>query len=455
MTSALPNVILSPSIEREKYQALPARERAFFTNLQTALKQEGISAWIAGEELESTAESNVIATAAAHVCPVLISVLSAQMLKVERYIDGELQIFTENNHGLPRLVIFALLEDCAIPATGDQMAALSFDFRNWHGGDIHRDDPRFRRMVVEIKRCLQDQPDYRMPAEVPLATKDAYRAVAYSPDEAGKYLVARTDKGAVDVWNTRWRAYLYRLERPNPATSVAFHSSDALLAAEGRQLWHVNLASGKVVELKAEFKEPIRLVTASPNGQSWAVALQNNTVVVQGPRGTLTLNHSHIVNDASFSVDGTALALAFKNRRVWVYDLLGGERIPLDDSGADWIKTVQFSRTLTRHLIAASSNPRSVIWDVRTGRSEALLLDSPARYACFSPDDQQVLAASERYAYLYPLHVDPKTGQPRVNRGREVSRAFDNLFCAQFSPDGKQVAVASLAGLRLWNITAG
>jgi WD40 repeat protein len=100
-----------------------------------------------------------------------------------------------------------------------------------------------------------------------------------------------------------------------------------------------------------------------------------------------------------------------------------------------------------QHLVTASEDGATRIWDVRNQRSPrlvaALNADSPLSSARFSPDGRFLVTAGVAGAQIW--RAASGTREPVASFGR-------NANLAVFSPDGRLVASAADDGLHLWNV---
>jgi WD40 repeat protein len=114
--------------------------------------------------------------------------------------------------------------------------------------------------------------------------------------------------------------------------------------------------------------------------------------------------------------------------------------------GASRVWDAAFSRD-GRRLVTASEDGGTRIWDVRNPRSPRLIAslraDRPLSSARFSPDGRFIVTASVAGARIW--RAASGTSEPVASFGR-------NANMATFSPDGELVASAADDGLHLWSV---
>jgi len=196
----------------------------------------------------------------------------------------------------------------------------------------------------------------------------------------------------------------------------------------------------------------------SPNGRWVAASFENGRLVLREPRlaGTRTIPEAHNarVTSIEFSPSGNALATASRDGWLKVWDLrdlrlLAQARMP-GETHFEGPKALALSRDGTLVACGENSDARIVILDLarplRPRELPAAFDGWTTRTVAFSPDGRLLAAGgySDR-ALLY----DVRSGRQVAPIGNEV---YDEFIAAQFTPDGRRLALASSGHITLWDL---
>ncbi len=170
---------------------------------------------------------------------------------------------------------------------------------------------------------------------------------------------------------------------------------------------------------------------------------------LRGPGGEFLLGHGAL-DQVAFSPDGNYL-MTGNGTGMYLWDLATGEIVraftSLDVCFAD---SLEFSSDGEKILVVSTgwvSGPASV-FDVATG--EKLCTVEPVRSAAFSPDGNQVAAASwGGYLCLF----DAETGA--IIRDLQLQRGYVGRQGVAYSPDGDEVLIAVTEGTIIWDPATG
>ncbi len=164
---------------------------------------------------------------------------------------------------------------------------------------------------------------------------------------------------------------------------------------------------------------------------------------------TLNKGRPDKISNVSFSPDSQRVAAASSDSTVKVWDAetreeqltLRGHKLP--------VLAVTFEQN-GRHLATASRDGTVKLWDAATGN--ALLTfaghNAPVMCAAFHPDGKRVASSAANGTVKI---WEAATGQEL----RSLAGPRDSVQLVAFSPDGKLLLTASLLTLKLWDVATG
>jgi WD40 repeat protein/serine/threonine protein kinase len=294
--------------------------------------------------------------------------------------------------------------------------------------------------------------------------------VCFSPD--GTRLASASEDGTAKVWDAKTAQEPLSLQGPRTVCGVCFSPDGSRLVGGSPdntvKIWDARTGQESLT-LKGH-TAPIFGACFSPDGNWLASASWDGTVKVwdaKTAQEALTVRghtdgakgHTGSVLGLCFSPDSRRLASASGYNTVKVWDARTGQEVLTLRGYRIW-----FSPDGTRLATASDNGSGSyalTVWDARTGR-EVLRLDdkddsgptpksysAPVTSACFSPDSSRLAAAS-----TFPRVIvwDAKTGQQILTLRGHTAGACSVCF----SPDGSRLASASMDGtVKLWESGAG
>jgi eukaryotic-like serine/threonine-protein kinase len=301
--------------------------------------------------------------------------------------------------------------------------------------------------------------------------------VAFSPD--GKRIASsadhRTNADAdqtLKIWDAATGQEIRALKgHTNAVLSVAFSPDGKWIASGGMdktaKLW--DAANGQLIRTLDGHTDTVVAVTFSPDCQRLASASGDRKVKVwDAATGQLirTLEgHTEPVVSVAFSPDGRKLAAgADRDPTIRMWDVatgleilaLKGHRVPQRSDQPGGVYGLAFSPD-GKCLASASLDGTAKTWDATTGQEIFTFKGhtGSVRSVSFDPDGKWVATASDDQT----LQIwDAAIGrEPLTIRGHFVRRLsqYGGVHCVAFSHDGKRIASAGYAEVKLWDATTG
>lgn len=243
-------------------------------------------------------------------------------------------------------------------------------------------------------------------------------SASFSPD--GTRILTMTGNGAVHVWDVATGQSLAAFKEHKSNIPASFSPDGKRILSKGKdgvRVW--DAASGASLAILKEHSSPSfasfspdgkRVITASSDIRIWDVATGENLATLDG-----YLTHSRHENqrpDALFSPDGAQMIVPWgKIAQVW--DVASGHRLLTLEGHTDIIEQASFSQDGTR-LLTVSDDQTLRVWDAATGRTLAIIPEYHTRdpRVWFSPDGTQVATFSpEKVPQLWHLKAMPPIEQ--------------------------------------------
>jgi len=261
--------------------------------------------------------------------------------------------------------------------------------------------------------------------------------------------------GDVKIWDVKSGALSGSLEgQPTIVWSLAATADGKTIITSGYDgkiiLWNVaEKKTGQTIEKKGW----IRRVALSPDGKSFAAAMEDGNVILfetEGPKELKTFKaHEAAVYDVAFSPDGATLATCSTDKLAKTWDWKSetpAEKAKLEGH-SDAVWAVAWSKD---GLLATAAADRKIkLWSSE-GKEEATLEGHKdwVSDVAFTPDGSQLASCShDRTARLW----DTKEKKETASLGPHASTCWS----VTFSPDAALLAVGTHnAGVRLWNLAS-
>lgn len=270
---------------------------------------------------------------------------------------------------------------------------------------------------------------------------------AAAVDPSGAVIATAGMDGTARLFDARTGELLHVLPQEKPVTGVAFSPDGSLLITAGRErvsrIW--NVESGELVHELDEHRGVVTSASFTPDGALAVTTSADGGArvwdVETGVRTAIFTEHANPVGDATFSPDGTLVVTVSSDRTARVWETSTARPMAHLLGHSDTVTDAAFAPDGTT-VLTGSLDGTARVWDAAPDPIlEPLAYLGSATTASFTPDGRSVLAVPEAGR---PRLLDPATGEP--------TRWFDQdgVTAAAMSDDGKLLATASGAEIRLW-----
>ena len=403
---------------------------------------------------------------------------------------------TDGNHGIVYLVsrgaskprVTVSSKDVTIPDL-----AFSPEGRTLATGEMRSGTEHPRREIIVLRDARSGAAERRSQPIV------SGRLVGYTPD--GRYLLVTTGGSTSELLDARTLKTAKKFPLGKPAT-LAPRGSVAAFGHTDGSVTFLDLVTGKETTPSERTGSNVDSLGFSADGKTLATGDDDGGIgiwdVGAGVLADVYRGHSAEANAVTFSPDGRTLYSGSYDGSAIAWDVTGAHRLgrpfPIapnseDSSSASDVSSTgstfatspglnevalwsSATRTVARRLrgpvgysiwmrfspdgrlLGVAGSKHAVVWDVRTGNVLRVLsvgtgAEEGSDAVAFSPDDRVVAIQVGNAIRLYDLSTGDQVVELRSKDGTTPQDVA-------FSPDGKLLASATLAGdVDLWDVETG
>jgi WD40 repeat protein len=283
-------------------------------------------------------------------------------------------------------------------------------------------------------------------------------AVAFSPDGKLVAMGGGYIEGALEVWDIAANKFAVVLKgHEAPVWTVAFSTDGKFLASGGEdktaRVW--DLGSGKEIAKIDTFGKQVTGVAFSPDGKTLAATSNDNSAVLfdlESKKVKFTLSkHEGPVRGVAFSPDGKVVATVGKDKQVFLWNAETGKP-RMSIKSPDVLYACVFTPDGKQLLVAGGDEGKGgdhSIKSIDMADKKATTLfkghESSIWSLSVTADSKTLVSGgyTDKTARLWDLEGKAAKG---------VQDTMDEVRAVALSPDGKTLAVAASASIKLWKV---
>ena len=291
-------------------------------------------------------------------------------------------------------------------------------------------------------------------------------SLAFGP--SGRTLAISSDLGLVQQWTLAGHRLTHGVV-PQGANQVVFSPDGTEFATggDGGVVYLVNARTDRLIRQLPADSAQIQSLAFSPDGRTLVVGDSAGVVRLWDPAtgqqsGTPLLGHTGSISGMAFARGGRELVTASDDGTVRIWDFKVLQPLGRELTGnTGTVHDITFSPD-SRLAATGAEDQTARLWDVRTGQEVGKPLSPkgtltnlpvglapyPVNAVAFSPDGA-LLATAGQQLWLW----NARTGKPVADLLNVPARVGPEEAVA-FSPDGKLLGVAGNTGIRLWNVAS-
>lgn len=296
-----------------------------------------------------------------------------------------------------------------------------------------------------------------LPAQTPLLvvpTGHTSSVMSFMPSADGKYFLTMGGDNLIKLWNEEGKEIRTIRTPGSRYYNVQLSPDNKRILASGngfeKEVWILDMASGREVDTLAGHTAPLRCTTWSPDGNLIATGAQDSSAILWDARNGALLyrlsGHLGSVVYTVFSYDGKLLATLSSDKTARIWDTSTGKMLRMFQADGESANEVQFSPDGKTLSAATGWGKNSIsLWSVESGKK---IRDLDGYSLRFSPDGQWVCLFDMNAANLFRsgnLDGEPVKTLRSTLPPSDGPMSFD-VQNGYFMPDSKSMMLDAVGG---------